>query len=195
MHREETETRGAMGLAAGHGAAGEGAGVTQPHPGTRHPSLPLLPSCLVPGPARRQPSADRSSVKDGWAPERRAPRLQKDRSARPRRAVCGGAHAVRRRAVLSPQPQAARDGHSLCVFLAPPSRAGRPIPRASPDPRYSFTRIERALPAGPDERWGIISCGPRRLRGHLSAVLAPPGLAAPAQPSAPGQEEPQPQPR
>lgn len=41
-------------------------------------------------------------------------------------------------------------GTAVCFPWASLRDPGRPVPRASHDPRYSFTQIERALPAGPD---------------------------------------------
>lgn len=62
--------------------------------------------------------------------------------------------------------------------LGLPPRPRRPIPRASPDPSYSFTWIERALPAGLIKD-GESLAAPRLQKGHLSAVRSP-GLPAAA---------------
>lgn len=72
-----------------------------------------------------------------------------------------------------------------CVFLGPPSHLGRPVPRASPDPRYSFTQIERVLPAGlMKDGDSLLAAALWLLRGYLSAV--PASLASPPQPGTSG---------
>lgn len=72
-----------------------------------------------------------------------------------------------------------------CVFLGPPSHLGRPVPRASPDPRYSFTQIERALPTGlMKDGDSLLAVALWLLRGYLSAV--PASLASPPQPGTSG---------
>lgn len=62
-----------------------------------------------------------------------------------------GGHEAQARHLLGRRPQPVLfflPGSELCFPWASLTGPGRPIPRASPDPGHSFTRIERALPAG-----------------------------------------------
>ena len=92
-------------------------------------------------------------------------------SARPRRAICWEA-GPRPVLFFLPSSPRAHNGCRVCFPWASLRGPGRPVPRASPDPRYSFTWIERTLPAGLIKDGESLAAAPPLQKGHLSAVRA-----------------------
>lgn len=68
-------------------------------------------------------------------------------------------------------------GAAVCCPWASLRSPGRPIPRASPDPRYSFTRIESACQPGLIKDRKSLAVAPRHQQGPFVSCRGAASLA------------------